>query len=41
MPVRTAIDSSPEMLAMASSRIQDDHVRFIQADIFAWQPDGR
>jgi 2-polyprenyl-3-methyl-5-hydroxy-6-metoxy-1,4-benzoquinol methylase len=37
----TAIDTSPEMLAIASSRIQDDRVRFIQADIFAWQPDGR
>jgi 2-polyprenyl-3-methyl-5-hydroxy-6-metoxy-1,4-benzoquinol methylase len=37
----TAIDSSPEMLAIASSRIQDDHVRFIDTDIFAWQPDGR
>lgn len=37
----TAIDSSPEMLAIASSRVQHDTVRFIQADIFAWQPDGR
>lgn len=37
----TAIDSSPEMLAIASSRIQDDRVRFIQADIFGWLPDGR
>lgn len=37
----TAIDASPEMLALASSRVQDDRVRFIQADILAWQPDGR
>jgi 2-polyprenyl-3-methyl-5-hydroxy-6-metoxy-1,4-benzoquinol methylase len=37
----TAIDSSPEMLAIASSRIRDDRHRFIQADIFTWQPDGR
>ena len=37
----TAVDSSPEMLAIASSRIQDNRVRFIPADIFAWRPDGR
>lgn len=37
----TAIDSSPEMLAIAASRIKDDRVSFIQADLFAWQPDGR
>jgi 2-polyprenyl-3-methyl-5-hydroxy-6-metoxy-1,4-benzoquinol methylase len=36
----TAIDTSPEMLAIASSRIENDHVRFIQADLFAWEPDG-
>jgi SAM-dependent methyltransferase len=37
----TAIDSSPEVLAIAASRIQDDRVRFIQADLFAWRPDAR
>lgn len=37
----TAIDSSPEMLAIASDRVQDDRVRFVCADVFAWQPDGR
>jgi SAM-dependent methyltransferase len=37
----TVVDSSPEMLAIASSRIQDDRVRFIEADIFAWKPDRR
>jgi SAM-dependent methyltransferase len=37
----TAIDTSPEMLAIASGRIQDDRVRFIEADIFAWHPDRR
>jgi demethylmenaquinone methyltransferase/2-methoxy-6-polyprenyl-1,4-benzoquinol methylase len=37
----TAVDSSPEVLAIASSRIQDDRVRFIEADIFSWEPDGR
>jgi trans-aconitate methyltransferase len=35
----TALDASPEVLAIASSRIPD--VRFIQSDVFAWQPDGR
>jgi demethylmenaquinone methyltransferase/2-methoxy-6-polyprenyl-1,4-benzoquinol methylase len=37
----TAIDSSPEMLAIASRRVQDEQVRFIEADIFAWQPEQR
>jgi trans-aconitate methyltransferase len=37
----TAIDTSPEMLAIASTRVQGDDVRFIAADVFAWQPDGR
>lgn len=37
----TAIDASPEMLAIASSRVCDDRVRFIHADIFDWRPDQR
>jgi demethylmenaquinone methyltransferase/2-methoxy-6-polyprenyl-1,4-benzoquinol methylase len=37
----TAIDASPEMLAIASERVRDDRVRFIQADIFDWRPDRR
>lgn len=37
----TAIDASPEMLAIASKRVPDDRVRFIQADIFDWRPDRR
>lgn len=37
----TAIDTSPEVLAIASNRVGDDRVRFICADVFAWQPDGR
>jgi SAM-dependent methyltransferase len=37
----TAIDASPEMLAIASTRVRDDDVRFVQSDIFAWQPDQR
>jgi trans-aconitate methyltransferase len=36
----TAVDSSPEMLAIASERIEHDpRVRFIQADLFRWRPD--
>jgi SAM-dependent methyltransferase len=36
----TAIDASPEMLAIASSRIGgDQRARFVQADLFRWRPD--
>ncbi len=36
----TAVDSSPEMLAIAASRIEHDpRVRFIEADLFQWRPD--
>lgn len=34
----TALDASPEMLAIASGRIRDDRVRFVGADVFSWQP---
>jgi ubiquinone/menaquinone biosynthesis C-methylase UbiE len=37
----TAIDASPEMLAIASKRVRDDRIRFIRADIFDWRPDRR
>jgi demethylmenaquinone methyltransferase/2-methoxy-6-polyprenyl-1,4-benzoquinol methylase len=39
----TAVDSSPEMLALAAQRLGADkkRVRFIQADLFAWAPDRR
>jgi demethylmenaquinone methyltransferase/2-methoxy-6-polyprenyl-1,4-benzoquinol methylase len=37
----TAIDTSSEMLALASERVRDDRVRLIEADIFSWQPDQR
>ena len=37
----TAVDASPEMLAIASARHSNDRVRFIQADIFSWEPDRR
>ncbi len=37
----TAVDASPEMLAIASARHGGDRVRFVQADIFGWEPDRR
>jgi SAM-dependent methyltransferase len=37
----TAVDASPEMLAIASARISDERVRFIEADLFTWAPDRR
>jgi SAM-dependent methyltransferase len=37
----TAVDASPEMLAIAAERVGHDRMRFIQADLFAWVPDRR
>jgi demethylmenaquinone methyltransferase/2-methoxy-6-polyprenyl-1,4-benzoquinol methylase len=37
----TAVDASPEMLAIAAAWAGRRHVRFIQADLFAWEPDRR
>jgi SAM-dependent methyltransferase len=37
----TAIDASPEMLAIASERVTDERVRFVHADLFTWTPDRR
>ena len=37
----TAVDASPEMLAIAAARAGSDRVRFVQADLFTWQPDRR
>jgi len=37
----TAVDGSPEMLALAAARVGGDRARFIQADLFGWQPDRR
>ena len=36
----TAVDASPEMLAIASDRV-GERVRFIEADLFAWTPERR
>jgi SAM-dependent methyltransferase len=36
----TAVDASAEMLALARERVgDDDRVRFVQADLFTWEPD--
>jgi SAM-dependent methyltransferase len=38
----TAVDASPEMLAIAASRVPDGApVRFVEADLFTWEPDHR
>src|SRR6266571_4180229 len=37
----TAVDASPEMLAVAAARVGDERVRFVQADLFTWAPDRR
>ncbi|WP_327104506.1 class I SAM-dependent methyltransferase [Nonomuraea glycinis] len=38
----TAVDASPETLAIASARVgEDERVRFVSADLFGWQPDRR
>lgn len=35
----TAVDAAPEMLARAKARVGESSVRFIEADLFTWQPD--
>jgi len=35
----TAIDGSAAMLAINRSRVQSDAVRYLQADLFTWEPD--
>jgi 2-polyprenyl-3-methyl-5-hydroxy-6-metoxy-1,4-benzoquinol methylase len=37
----TAVDASPEMIALAKARVGEERVRFIQADLFTWHPDRR
>lgn len=37
----TAVDASPEMLAIAAARVGNRRVRFIEADLFTWKPDRR
>jgi ubiquinone/menaquinone biosynthesis C-methylase UbiE len=35
----TAIDASPEMIEINRAKIASEHVKYIQADLFAWEPD--
>ena len=35
----TAVDASPRMLAINERRVADPRVTYVNADIFAWQPD--
>ncbi len=37
----TAIDGAPEMLRLARSRVGSSSVRFVEADLFSWEPDRR
>ncbi|MFE5668373.1 class I SAM-dependent methyltransferase [Streptomyces niveus] len=37
----TAVDVAPEVLDLARARTPFPHVRFVQADVFAWQPPRR
>jgi demethylmenaquinone methyltransferase/2-methoxy-6-polyprenyl-1,4-benzoquinol methylase len=37
----TAVDASPEMLALARRQVPAGAVRFIEANLFGWQPDRR
>jgi SAM-dependent methyltransferase len=36
----TVVDSSPEVLALNQGRVGRPDVRYIAADLFAWQPDS-
>jgi ubiquinone/menaquinone biosynthesis C-methylase UbiE len=35
----TAVDGSPEMLELCRARVNDPRVDYLQADLFAWEPD--
>jgi SAM-dependent methyltransferase len=35
----TAVDASPRMLAINRERLGDPKVRYVQADLFSWEPD--
>jgi demethylmenaquinone methyltransferase/2-methoxy-6-polyprenyl-1,4-benzoquinol methylase len=37
----TAVDASPEVLAINRGRVAARNVEYMQADLFAWQPHGR
>lgn len=35
----TAVDASPEMLALNRAKVNDDRVTYVLADLFSWWPD--
>ena len=35
----TAVDAAPEVLAINKERVADDRIRYMQTDLFSWQPD--
>jgi ubiquinone/menaquinone biosynthesis C-methylase UbiE len=37
----TAVDASPDVLALARAKVPAEHVEFVAADLFAWEPDQR
>src|SRR5258708_1330973 len=37
----TVIDASPEVLAINRAKVRDARVRYIEADLLSWRPDGR
>jgi SAM-dependent methyltransferase len=37
----TAVDASPEVIAINRGRVQASNVRYVEADLFVWRPDAR
>jgi demethylmenaquinone methyltransferase/2-methoxy-6-polyprenyl-1,4-benzoquinol methylase len=37
----TAVDASPEVIAINRSRVAAPNVRYVEADLFAWRPQAR
>jgi demethylmenaquinone methyltransferase/2-methoxy-6-polyprenyl-1,4-benzoquinol methylase len=35
----TAVDASPEVIELARARVGDPRVEYVQADLFAWEPE--
>ena len=35
----TAVDASPEVIELARARLDDPRVSYVQADLFAWEPE--
>jgi demethylmenaquinone methyltransferase/2-methoxy-6-polyprenyl-1,4-benzoquinol methylase len=37
----TAVDASPEAIALNRARVRSERVRYVEADLFSWQPGDR